>query len=268
MAKIKLTEGELRNIVQKIINEDTVSNKVKNQPYTTRIEFDDRIKIGKNQVTAPLSQGAIDDVVKYSEITEDIEPTDSRTALIKAAVRDGYLTGMEPSAGYVMAAAKKIGAEFDLLHHEEKLILGKSYYNKFLKTIHKTPRVSESKEITESDIRKVVENVLIEYSDTYDQYVAGEYTPEEQTVTTVIATDQANDFTVQGELESDKDGDEIYWYVTSKKIIPGSYNPNFEQDVITYFNENSDWINEMLVNEVDNNQPDDEAPDYIHGSDR
>ncbi len=57
--------------------------------------------------------------------------------LIRKAERDGHLSGMESSASYVTDAAKKIGQAFDLLDHEEKKVLGKSYYEKFLKTIKK-----------------------------------------------------------------------------------------------------------------------------------
>jgi len=59
--------------------------------------------------------------------------------LIRAAERDGHISGMETSANYITSTAKKIAKEFDNLHPEEKKVLGKSYYNSFLKKIGKIP---------------------------------------------------------------------------------------------------------------------------------
>lgn len=188
MAKVRLSESEFRNIVKKIINED-VSARSKHQPFDTRIEFDDNVYITRNKQSKPLSQGAIDNAVKYNKITE-------------------------------------------------------------------------------KDVRKIVEKTILEYYDTYDQYVADEYVPEEETATSIITTDKGNDFSVIGNLESSRDGDNIYWNVIDKKIVPGSYNTNVEEDVVKYFNENGDWIDDILSQELDTPELDNEAPDYINGMDR
>lgn len=72
--KIKLTESELRTIIQKVIKESEVSDKQRNQPYNTRVSFDDKIYITRNKSTVPpLSQGAVDNAVKYNKITESNE---------------------------------------------------------------------------------------------------------------------------------------------------------------------------------------------------
>lgn len=59
--------------------------------------------------------------------------------LINAAKRDGYLDSPTAragsDAGFVIAAAKKVGAEFEALPHEERKVLAKSYYKKFLRLI-------------------------------------------------------------------------------------------------------------------------------------
>jgi hypothetical protein len=55
--------------------------------------------------------------------------------LINAAERDGHISGMETSANYITSAAKKIAKNFDNLSPEEKKVLGKSYYDAFLKKI-------------------------------------------------------------------------------------------------------------------------------------
>jgi hypothetical protein len=59
--------------------------------------------------------------------------------LINAAVRDGYLDGAKSRAGkdamFVMDAAKEIGAQFEKLPHEERKVMAKVYYKKFLKLI-------------------------------------------------------------------------------------------------------------------------------------
>lgn len=55
-----------------------VSNKQKNQPYNTRVGFDDKIYITRNKTSIPPpSQGAIDDVVKYKPITENFSFLDA-----------------------------------------------------------------------------------------------------------------------------------------------------------------------------------------------
>lgn len=70
--KIKLSESELRTIIQKVIKESGVSDKQRNQPFNTRVSFDDKVYIARNKSTIPpLSQGAVDNAVKYSKITED-----------------------------------------------------------------------------------------------------------------------------------------------------------------------------------------------------
>jgi len=67
------------------------------------------------------------------------EETNSPTfiQLINAAERDGHIKGMEMSSQYITSAAKKIAKNFDELPTEEKKVLGKSYYNAFLKKIGK-----------------------------------------------------------------------------------------------------------------------------------
>ena len=57
--------------------------------------------------------------------------------LLNTAERDGYFTGMEKSATYIMDAARKVADEFDKLHPEEKKVFRDAYYDKFLKIIHK-----------------------------------------------------------------------------------------------------------------------------------
>ena len=83
----------------------------------------------------------IKSVIKESQYSWGVkqQPEDNSTfnKLIKAAVRDGHLSGMEQSAQYVMDAAKQIATEFDELNHEEKKVFGETFYKKFLKQIHK-----------------------------------------------------------------------------------------------------------------------------------
>jgi hypothetical protein len=74
-----------------------------------------------------------------NSIVNDIllEETNTPTfiQLINAAERDGHISGMETSANYITSAAKKIAKNFDNLPPEEKKVLGKSYYDAFLKKI-------------------------------------------------------------------------------------------------------------------------------------
>lgn len=62
---------------------------------------------------------------------------DSTMKFIEAAERDEHINGIEASANYIVSAAKKIALEFDKLHHEEKRVMGKTYYERFLKDIGK-----------------------------------------------------------------------------------------------------------------------------------
>jgi hypothetical protein len=67
----------------------------------------------------------------------NIKETPTMIKLIKTAEIDGYLTGHEGSAGYVMDAAKKVAKEWDELDVEQKKVFRDSFYQKFLKLIHK-----------------------------------------------------------------------------------------------------------------------------------
>jgi hypothetical protein len=66
---MKITINELKQVILKVLSE--VSEKQKNQPYNTKVTFDDKIYITRNKTSVPpLSQGAVDDAVKYEEISE------------------------------------------------------------------------------------------------------------------------------------------------------------------------------------------------------
>ena len=57
--------------------------------------------------------------------------------LLKTAERDGYISGIEVSANYIMDAAQSVAIEWDRLDNEEKKVYRDTYYNAFLKKIHK-----------------------------------------------------------------------------------------------------------------------------------
>jgi len=65
------------------------------------------------------------------------EETPTMIKLIKTAERDGYLTGHEGGASYVMSAAKKIATEFDEMDIEQQKVFRDDMYKKFLRLIHK-----------------------------------------------------------------------------------------------------------------------------------
>jgi len=60
--------------------------------------------------------------------------------ILNTAERDGYLEGMEKSAGYIMSAAKEIASKYDMLAPEEQKVMRNTYYKMFLKQINKKPR--------------------------------------------------------------------------------------------------------------------------------
>jgi truncated hemoglobin YjbI len=55
--------------------------------------------------------------------------------LINTATRDGYLTGGQASAQYIMASAHEIADAFDALEPEEQKVFRDTYYKKFVDSI-------------------------------------------------------------------------------------------------------------------------------------
>jgi hypothetical protein len=100
-------------------------------------DIDHIVKVGMQQTGAKeLGEGE-----QFSIPPVAFAPKDPSIVvqLINAAKRDGYLDSPRAragsDAGFVIAAAKKVGAEFEALPHEERKVLAKSYYKKFLKLI-------------------------------------------------------------------------------------------------------------------------------------
>lgn len=78
-------------------------------------------------------------IKKFNQFVNEssIDETPTMVKLIKTAEKDGYLTGMEASANYVTDAARKVADEWDKLNDDEKKVFRNTYYEKFLKNIHK-----------------------------------------------------------------------------------------------------------------------------------
>jgi len=77
----------------------------------------------------------VDDTIKkYVNENEEIGTVEK---LLNTAEKDGHITGMEATAQYILHAAKEIAAKWDQLDDEEKKIFRDTYYNNFLKKIHK-----------------------------------------------------------------------------------------------------------------------------------
>lgn len=82
----------------------------------------------------------INDVLTEGDFSFGNMPERSYTTmerLINTATREGYIKYHEGSAQYIMDAAKKVGAMWDKLHPEEQKVYRDTYYDKFLKMIHK-----------------------------------------------------------------------------------------------------------------------------------
>lgn len=71
------------------------------------------------------------------DINENSSKDTTIEKLIRTAYRDGYLTGHEGMAGYILNAAKKIQDKWDTLNDNEKPVFRDHYYDLFLKMIHK-----------------------------------------------------------------------------------------------------------------------------------
>jgi len=66
--------------------------------------------------------------------------------ILNTAERDGYIQGMEASAGYIMSAAKETANEFDKLPNEEQKVMRDVLYKKFLSKINKLKSENKSKD--------------------------------------------------------------------------------------------------------------------------
>ena len=71
-----------------------------------------------------------------SENNREIKPS-TFMKLINTATRDGYLTGGQASAPYIMASAHKIADAFDALKPEEQKVFRDTYNKKFIDSIKK-----------------------------------------------------------------------------------------------------------------------------------
>ena len=79
---------------------------------------------------------------KSKKINESISEKDPTwRKILNTAIRDEYITDHESLAAYIVSASKKIGEEFDKLGNEEKKVMRDTYYDRFLKLIHKKRKV-------------------------------------------------------------------------------------------------------------------------------
>jgi hypothetical protein len=69
-------------------------------------------------------------------VNENIN-TSTFDKLLNSAERDGFLSGMEKSAQYVMDAAHEIANKWDKLDVEQQKVFRDHYYKLFLKKINK-----------------------------------------------------------------------------------------------------------------------------------
>ena len=82
-----------------------------------------------------VTESVNDNVSYFSSLYENETPT--MIKLINTAERDGYLTNHEGGANYIMDAAKKVAKEWDQLDIEQKKVFRDTFYEKFLRLIHK-----------------------------------------------------------------------------------------------------------------------------------
>jgi len=144
--------GIVRQVVQTddsalkyyIVQDLATQNMVKIDPLTAQVIVQEPLEYYGDIDTLPSRRKEKLKTFKRNLVPESLQESlhESNTAkkLIRSAERDGYLKGMECSAGYVVAAAKKVAKEWDnlvsLTKHNSVLNYRDTYYKKFLRLIN------------------------------------------------------------------------------------------------------------------------------------
>ena len=229
-----------------------VSNKQKNQPYNTRVGFDDKIYITRNKTSIPPpSQGAIDDVVKYKPITESFSFLDADKMVDNAInVIERHLEHYKNSPNKeiinreaLFNATEVLEDEriFDKFHDDDLGIFfqyaeaGRKLLNNEINENKKQIRISEStlKDVIIESIKKH----LKEYSSMNENH---NHTIE-------IESDGELIYTIVAEVTVD--GVDID--IRNVDLLEGSYNPaeikEIEAELIRDYDKNMAKIRELAI---------------------
>ena len=244
-----------------------VSNKQKNQPYNTRVGFDDKIYITRNKTSIPpLSQGAVDDVVKYKPITESFSTSDAQRMVDNAMnVIDRHLEHYKNSPNKeilnrraLFNATEALEDEriFDKFHEDDLHTFfqcaeaGRKLLNNEVnesKTNMKQIRISES--TLRDVIRESVKKHLKEYRQEYSSASKG------RNHTIEIESEGELEYTIVAQVTVD----EIEVDILSIDLVEGSYDPaqieQIEAELSREYSNNISKIQELAI-EMDGDERD------------
>lgn len=248
-----------------------ISNKQKNQPYNTRVGFDDKIYIARNKTSVPpLSQGAVDGAVKYNPITEELTLSDASEMIDNAIeVVNRHVEHYRSSPNKeilnreeLFNATQALEDEriFDKFHEDDlhtfflyaeagrKLLNNKVNENK---TNMKQIRISES--TLKDVIREAVKGHLKEYRAEYSSSNRGsDYTVE-------IESEDVLQYTIQAKVTVSEYEVEI----KNVDLVEGSYDPaeieQIEAELSRNYDRNMDRIQEMALEMQENDRHDAES---------
>lgn len=252
-----------------------ISNKQKNQPYNTRVGFDDKIYIARNETSIPpLSQGAVDGAVKYKPITEELSAFEAQKMIDNAInVVERHLEHYKNSPN------KEILNPEELLRATQNLV-DKRTFNKFhdddLYTFHMyaevgrkllNKQVNENKtnmkqiHISESTlkdvIRESVKKHLKEYRQTYSSMGRSyNYTVE-------LESEDELQYTLEASVTITGDGYDSDVDINNVDLVEGSYDPSeideIEAELSRNYDRNMEKIQEMALEMQENDRHDAES---------
>ena len=236
-----------------------VSNKQKNQPYNTRVGFDDKIYIARNKTSIPpLSQGSEDGAVKYSSIKEDFSWVDAEKMVDNAIeVVNRHVEHYRSSPNKeilnreeLFNATQALEDEriFDKFHEDDLHTFflyaeaGREILNNKVnesKTDMKQIRISES--TLRDVIRESVKKHLKEYRQEYSSTSKG------RNHTIEIESDDELIYTIVAEVTVD--GVDVD--IRNVDLLEGSYNPaeikEIEAELIRDYDKNMAKIRELAI---------------------
>ena len=244
-----------------------VSNKQKNQPYNTRVGFDDKIYITRNKTSIPPpSQGAIDDVIKYKPITESFSVSDAQRMVDNAInVIERHLEHYKNSPNKeiinreaLFNATEVLEDEriFDKFHDDDLGVFfqyaeaGRKLLNNEVnesKTNMKQIRISES--TLRDVIRESVKKHLKEYRQEYSSASKG------RNHTIEIESEDELEYTIVAQVTVD----DIEVDILSIDLVEGSYDPaqieQIEAELSREYSNNISKIQELAI-EMDGDERD------------
>lgn len=244
-----------------------VSNKQKNQPYNTRVGFDDKIYIARNKTSIPPpSQGAVDDVVKYKPITENFTAPDANTMVDNAInVIKRHLEHYKNSPNKEILNREALFNATEALEderifdkfHEDDLGTFFQYAEAGRKLLNN--EINENKKnmkqirISESTLRDVIRESVKKHLKEYRQEYSSMSKGSNHTIE--IESEDELEYTIVAQVTVD----EIEVDILSVDLLEGSYDPaeieQIEAELSRDYDKNMDKIRELAI-EMDEDERD------------